>query len=93
MQKVVALSIIFWILTTLDLYWDDTRWWAILILMMVIDHISGVDGEHRGVSNTLALSRDKLLKVKDFMDSVERGGDHSVEDLDKILKNKDQKDE
>jgi hypothetical protein len=93
MQKVVALSIIFWILTTLDLHWDDTRWWAILILMMVIDHISGVDGEHRGVSNTLALSRDKLLKVKDFMDSVERGGDHSVEDLDKILKNKDQKDE
>ena len=93
MQKVVALSIIFWILTTLDLHWDDTRWWAILILMMVIDHISGVDGEHRGVSNTLGLSRDKLLKVKDFMDSVERGGDHSVDDLNKILKNKDQKDE
>lgn len=89
----VAISGIFWILTTLDLHWEDTRWWAILILLMVVDHIAGIDGEHRGVYNTLGMSRDKLVKVKDFMDSVERGDSHSVEDLDKILNKKDQKDE
>ena len=93
MQKMVALSGIFWVLSTLDLHWDDIRWWGVLILLMVMDHISGIDGEHRGVSNTLGLSRDKLLKVKDFMDSVERGDSHSVEDLNKILNNKDHKDE
>lgn len=93
MQKMVALSIIFWIMSTLGLHWDDTRWWAIFVLLLVLDHLASIDGEHRGVYNTLGMPREKLLKVKDFMDSVERGGDHSVEDLNKILNNKDQKDE
>lgn len=93
MQKVVALSAIFWILTTVELTWDDIRWWAIFVLLLVIGHLDRIEGEHTGVSNVLNMSRSKLIKVKDFMDSVENGGDHTVEDLNKILNKEETKDE
>lgn len=93
MQKIVALSTIFWILTTLDLHWDDVRWWAVLVLLMVMGHLERTEGEHIGISNILSMKRSKLIKIKDFMDSVGRGGDHSVEELKEILKKEEAKDE
>ena len=89
MQKLVAVSAIFWILTTLDLHWDDTRWWCITALIMVIDYLSRLDGEHIGVSRILYLPREKLLRIKDFMDAVDRGEETSVDELNKILKKED----
>ena len=85
----MALSAIFWVLTTLDLHWDDTRWWAIFVLLLVIGHIDRLEGEHIGVARMLQMPREKLLKVKDFMDSVERGEESSVDELNKILKKED----
>ena len=93
MQKIVAVSTIFWILTTLELSWDDVRWWAIFILILVISHLDRLEGELIGVANVFNMKKSKLIRVKDFMDSVERGGDHSVKDLNEILKKEEDKDE
>ena len=93
MQKMVALSTIFWILTTLELSWDDIRWWAIFVLMLVISYLDRTEGEQIGAANLLNMSRSRLIRVKDFMDRVERGGDHSVEELNEILKKEENKDE
>ena len=93
MQKIVALTIIFWILTTAGVHWDDVRWWAIFVLLIVVSHLDKIEGEYIGVSSVLSMSRSKLIKVKDFMDSVENGGNHSVDDLNKILNKEETKDE
>ena len=93
MQRLVVLSTIFWILTTLDLHWDDTRWWAVFVLLLVFEYISGVDGEMRGTNNMLSMSRDKLISLKDFIDSVGEGNVHSIDELNKILKKDDTENE
>jgi len=93
MQRLVVLSTIFWILTTLDLHWDDTRWWAVFVLLLVFEYISGVEGEMRGTNNMLSMSRDKLISLKDFMDSVGAGNVHSIDELNKILKKDDTENE
>ena len=93
MQRLVVISTIFWILTTLDLGWDDIRWWAVMVLLLVLEFISGVDGELRGTNNLLSMRRDTLISLKDFIDSVGAGNVHSIDELNKILNKKDQKDE
>ena len=93
MQRLVVLSTIFWILTTLDLHWDDTRWWAVFVLLLVFEYISGVDGEMRGTNNLLSMSRSKLISLKDFIDSVGEGNVHSIDELNKILKKDDTENE
>ena len=93
MQRLVVLSTIFWILTTLDLHWDDVRWWAVFVLLLVFEYLAGVEGEMRGTNNMLSMSRDKLLSLKDFMDSVGAGNVHSVDELNKILKKDDAENE
>lgn len=70
---------------------DDFRFWAVFILLFILEFISKNEGIQIGSEHLLGMSRAKLLEVKDFMDSVARGNDHSPEELKNILK-KDRKD-
>jgi hypothetical protein len=92
-QRIVATTTIFWMLSTLDLYWDDIRWWSILVLILILDHVNRLDGELQGVNNILGMRRAKLIRLKDFIDSVGEGNVHSMDELDTILKKEDTKDE
>ena len=93
MQRLVVVCAIFWILATLDLYWNDIRWWAVMILLIVLEFIAGVAGELRGTNVLLSMRRSKLINLKDFIDSVEHGNVHSIDELNEILKKDDTKNE
>lgn len=93
MQRVVAVSALFAILTTLDLHWDDSRWWCVVALLLVLDHISHAQGMQEATTNLFLMNKFKLMKLKDFVDEAVKGRKTDPETLLKILKEKEGNDE
>ena len=86
MQRLVIFAGISGILSTADIYWQDTRWWAVFILILVLEFLAHGKGMLQGTNNILSMRRTRLLEVKDFMDSIENGEDRKEEELINILK-------
>jgi len=89
MQRLVVFCTISYLLSTANITWDDSRFWCFIVLLFVLEHLAHMEGMQHGTENLLNMPRAKLLKLKDFMDKVERGGDHSEEELNTILKKED----
>jgi hypothetical protein len=75
MQRMVVYSTIGYILSTAEITWEDGRFWCVMILTVVLEQIY-----------LLEMPKMKLMRLKDFMDRVNRGEDHSEEELRKLLK-------
>jgi len=86
MQRLVCISTIFAILGTVDLQWNDSRWWCIGVLLLVLEYLAHNAGVQDSINNLLSMRKDKLMRLKDFMDSVENGDDRSEEELFNIIK-------
>jgi len=86
MQRLVVIATISYILSTTGMEWDDSRFWCIIVLLMVLEHLAHTDGMQKATENLLTMSRNKLLKLKDFMDGVSRGEERTGDELIEILK-------
>ena len=86
MQRMVVYSTIGYILNTAEITWEDGRFWCVMILTIVLEQISLSDGRNTAASYLLEMPKMKLMRLKDFMDRVNRGEDHSEEELRKLLK-------
>jgi hypothetical protein len=93
MQRIVVISTIFYILSTAEIYYTDERWWCMLAMIIIIEFLSYGHGMLDGTSNLLDMDRDKLLKIKDYIDDIDQGTDHNEEKLVDILKEKEKKEE
>ena len=93
MQRLVLYCTISLLLVTIEITWEDARFWCMITCLFLLEHLASIEGEKRGVGNILGMHRSKLLKIKDFMDSVESGNDHDISELNEILKKEDKKDE
>jgi hypothetical protein len=86
MQRLVIFAGLGSILDTADIYWNDTRWWAFFILIIVLEFIAHGKGMLLGTTNILSMHKTRLLEIKDFLDSLENGEDRKEEELINILK-------
>ena len=86
MQRLVIFAGISGILSTADIYWSDTRWWAFFVLIIVLEFIAHGKGMLVGTVSVLSMHKTRLLEIKDFMDSIENGEDRKEEELINILK-------
>lgn len=93
MQRIVVISIILYILSTADIYYTDERWWCMLAMIVIIEFLSYGHGMFDGTNNLLDMDRNKLIKIKDYMDDINQGTDHNEEELVNILKEKEKKEE
>ena len=89
MQRLVVFCTISYLLSTANITWDDSRFWCFIVLLFVLEHLAHMEGMQHGTENLLGMPRGKLLRLKDFMDRVERGEKHSEEELNTILKKED----
>jgi hypothetical protein len=92
MQRLVVIATIFAILTTVDLHWDDSRWWCIAVLLLIIEWLAYTAGVASGAEHLLDLHRINLLQLKDLYDRNESGENVTLADLNKVLKKKDKND-
>ena len=89
MQRLVLYSTISFILSTLEVNWDDARFWCVIVCMLVLEHISHNEGRTTAASYLLEMPKIKLMKLKDFIDRVNRGEDPDEQELRKLLKDDD----
>lgn len=89
MQRIVVISTIFAILSTVDLHWDDSRWWCIAILLLLIEWLAHSAGIKAGAEHVLDMHRIKLLHLKDLYDRSTNGENITLVDLNKVLKKED----
>jgi len=92
MQRVVIISTIFAILTTVDLHWDDSRWWCIVVMLLLLEWLAHSAGVKAGAEHLLDLHRINLLQLKDLYDRNENGETVTMAELDKVLKKEDKDD-
>lgn len=92
MQRIVVLSTIFAILTTVGLHWNDERWWCILVLLILLEFLAHSHGMQVGTMGLLEMHKVKLMHLKDLYDRNEKGENVSLTDLRKTL-DKDEKDD
>ena len=92
MQRIVVISTIFAILSTVDLHWDDSRWWCIAILLLLIEWLAHSAGIKAGAEHLLDMNRIKLLHLKDLYDRSTNGENITLVDLNKVLKKEDKDD-
>ena len=93
MQRLVSISAIFAILSTAGIGFEDSRFWCVVVLILVIEYIAHYNGMQEATSNLLSMQRGKLIKLKDFIDNVANGGEHSVDELIQLLKEQEKHDE
>jgi hypothetical protein len=91
MQRVVIYSIMGHILSTAEIDFNDARFWCILILVILLEFIARAEGTKEGIEHILNMSSAKLSKLKEFIDSVARGEERNVNELNEILKQEDKK--
>lgn len=91
MQRVVIYSTIGYILSTAEIDFEDARFWCIIILVIMLEFMAEASGMRTGIETMLAMSRNKLNRLKDFIDSVERGEERDEAELNEILKQDDSK--
>jgi len=93
MIRLVAYSTMSYMLSTLGITWDDSRFWCFIVLIVILEHLAHSQGKQDATTFLLSLHRGKLIKLKDFFDRVENGTSNSADELIQILKEKDGKDE
>jgi len=93
MMRLVVYSTISYMLSTLGIMWDDSRFWCFIVLIFILEHLAHSQGKQDATTFILSMHRGKLLKLKDFFDRVEKGISNDPEELVQILKEKDGKDE
>lgn len=91
MQRMVIYSTIGYILSTAEIDFEDTRFWCMLTLIILLEFMAESNGIRTGIETMLTMSRSKLNKLKDFTDSIERGEERDEEELNEILKQEDSK--
>ena len=91
MQRVVIYSIMGHILSTAEITYEDSRFWCTMALIILLELIAKAEGMKDGVEHILNMSSVKLNKLKDFIDSVARGEERDVNELNEILKQEDKK--
>jgi len=80
---------------TLELTFDDVRAWCLVALVFIIEFLAYNQGTHDATDYFLSLPTLSILKIKEFMTSVENGEEKTEEELLDIMnsRNKDDKNE
>lgn len=90
MQRLVVWGTLSYILSTASITWNDSRFWCVLVLVWILEHLSNIEGGIQSADHLMNMSRSQLLELKDFIDRVSKGDDAvSEEELNKILKKKE----
>ena len=92
MQRMVIYSTIGYILSTAEIDFEDTRFWCMLTLVILLEFMAEANGMRTGIETMLGMSKIKLNQLKDFIDAVERGEEKDENELNELLK-KDDSDE
>jgi hypothetical protein len=92
MQRVVCYVAVILVVYTLELTFDDVRAWCLVALVFIIEFLAYNQGAYDATDYFLSLPTHTILKIKEFMTSVENGEEKTEDELIDIMKPTDKSD-
>jgi hypothetical protein len=92
MQRLVCYVAVVLCIFTLDLPFDDARIWCLAVLFFIIDLIAYNQGAYDATEYFFSLPKDKIVAIKDFMTSLEKGEEKTEDELIDIMKPREKDD-